>query len=505
MNIGHYFQYLEDTSTRRYLFWYTALTVLNVIIHESLFLLMYYSWYAPVLMIIAILFFFLEPMLSQYKEEILPDIRWHQMREINDICQRKSVESIMELPSDFIYHTVKGSIERAETTLLLIEEIIHLSLSFIILIGHVMLHRSYFIIIFAITVYLLRFNMRLIANKWHQKSVAFPLYYLYQYFLLHNRIPYLEKSIEKQTLENQQSDATYASCMYLNIAQVAFISFIFQSWIGNDVIYLSMYLKSSNYLFTMLKKAVNLSLLIERGGDNLVTLKNLPPKQNVDTFLLSDQWKFRIDTLDNIRLDSPLIARSGELIILRGDSGSGKSTLLSLIKGIRSSGEVTINGRKTSYRSLSDHIIYIKEELFQYIETDLVEFITDGEICDWDWLNQLLQICDLEERLSNVEKVVSTQLSHGEKARLILVKTLYQLKSRFRIALLDEMDNGIQIDLFLRILDFIRTSPVLQNKTIIAISHQPSVHEYEHLSRLWTIKQGNLFSVMNTKSRKAGQ
>lgn len=147
------------------------------------------------------------------------------------------------------------------------------------------------------------------------------------------------------------------------------------------------------------------------------------------------------------------IVKKGQKVILSSPSGSGKSTLCKLLYRYYDlkQGSITINDvdiKDFKLNSLRRNISYVSQEASLFSKT-ILENITNGQPVDINKLNKVLKICKLEKLIkkspnhlaTNLQET-SNNLSGGEVERIILARTLYNLKS---ILILDEALSQVDI------------------------------------------------------------
>ena len=172
---------------------------------------------------------------------------------------------------------------------------------------------------------------------------------------------------------------------------------------------------------------------------------------------------------------------------ISGESGCGKTTLLELISGqrqpisgqIRHYGQAIENQRKCGF-------VFADEN---HLSGSLSFFIAGSGQCDNDRLKQVLQICELEERLgffaleeSKVD-LASQGLSVGEIQRLCLAQALYH---SFECVIFDEAFSHISLEQSQRILHRLRALET----TLILATHRPEILSL--CDKVYTLSEGSL-------------
>lgn len=147
------------------------------------------------------------------------------------------------------------------------------------------------------------------------------------------------------------------------------------------------------------------------------------------------------------------IIKKGQKVILSGASGTGKSTLCKLLYRYYEPelGSIKINNidiKNLKLSSLRENISYISQDATLFNGTVLENIAGPGKP-DIDKLNQVIKICLLEKLIDKLPNHLETNLkdnsnniSGGETERIILARSLYNLKS---IMILDEALSQVDI------------------------------------------------------------
>ena len=147
------------------------------------------------------------------------------------------------------------------------------------------------------------------------------------------------------------------------------------------------------------------------------------------------------------------IIKKGQKVILSGASGTGKSTLCKLLYRYYEPelGSIKINNidiKNLKLSSLRENISYISQDATLFNGTVLENIAGPGKP-DIDKLNRVIKICLLEKLIDKLPNHLETNLkdnsnniSGGETERIILARSLYNLKS---IMILDEALSQVDI------------------------------------------------------------
>ena len=160
--------------------------------------------------------------------------------------------------------------------------------------------------------------------------------------------------------------------------------------------------------------------------------------------------------LNNINLE----IRKGEKVIITGVSGSGKSTLVKLIKGYYKS-HIRIGNK--SIDTKLNNVSYVSKNDFLFEDTLYGNLMSD----DNEKVNEMIELCQIKNDLNMFIEENGFNVSGGEKARIVLARTLLK---PFNILIIDEGLDEVDINTERKILKNIFDK--FMNKTIIVISHR---------------------------------
>ena len=182
---------------------------------------------------------------------------------------------------------------------------------------------------------------------------------------------------------------------------------------------------------------------------------------------------YNINT-NNILKNINITIKNKDKIFIFGNSGSGKTTLMRILKkeNTNYTGTIFIDNNNLKESDISELITYTGQNEFLFDDT-LLNNITLKEEIDKVYLDKIIKICRLDSIIKdkslglNSEIINSSNISGGEKNRIILARSLIHSK---QIIILDEVLKEVEKSLEVKILKDILKE--FRDKTIIYISHK---------------------------------
>ena len=204
--------------------------------------------------------------------------------------------------------------------------------------------------------------------------------------------------------------------------------------------------------------------------------------------------KSKTNVLENINLE----IKKGDKIAIVGESGSGKSSFIDIVSGLiePSSGEIKLNGKKINLNNKNwfDIISYVPQFTFLTDDTiirNIAFGIKDKDI-DTSKIKKILSVVELNDFVKDSNKGLETmigeqgtRISGGQKQRLGIARALY---TNFQILFLDESTSALDLETENKI--FENLSNYLKNKTLIMVSHRPSI--LSNFKKIFATNKGNL-------------
>lgn len=199
--------------------------------------------------------------------------------------------------------------------------------------------------------------------------------------------------------------------------------------------------------------------------------------------------------LDGVSLE----VKKGEFVSIIGTSGSGKSTLLNMLGGldVPTSGSVVIRGKEIEKMNDEQLTIFRRRNIgFIFQDYNLVPILNayqnivlpielDGNKVDKDYVDEIIHLLHLEEKLSNLPN----NLSGGQQQRVAIARAL---ASKPAIILADEPTGNLDRKNSREIIDMLKLSNRNLKQTILLITHDETVAL--EADRIITIEDGRIVS-----------
>ena len=202
-----------------------------------------------------------------------------------------------------------------------------------------------------------------------------------------------------------------------------------------------------------------------------------------------------VKALDNVSFE----VNAGEFVAIVGASGSGKSTLLHILGAVDkpTSGSVIVNGIDVFKQNDNDLAIFRRRKvglIYQFYnlipilnvsENMTLPVLLDGKKVDKEYLNELIDILGLKDRVSHLPN----ELSGGQQQRVSIGRALM---AKPDIILADEPTGNLDSKSSKEIIDLLKLSNTKYNQTIIMITHDINLAKYAN--RIITINDGKIVS-----------
>lgn len=207
-----------------------------------------------------------------------------------------------------------------------------------------------------------------------------------------------------------------------------------------------------------------------------------------------------VKALDNVSFE----VNEGEFVAIVGASGSGKSTLLHILGAVDrpTSGSVIVNGTDVFKQNDNDLAIFRRRKvglIYQFYnlipilnvsENMTLPVLLDGKKVDNEYLNELIDILGLKDRVSHLPN----ELSGGQQQRVSIGRALM---AKPDIILADEPTGNLDSKSSKEIIDLLKLSNTKYNQTIIMITHD--INLAKCANRVITINDGKIISDEENK------
>ena len=192
-----------------------------------------------------------------------------------------------------------------------------------------------------------------------------------------------------------------------------------------------------------------------------------------------------------------LSIEKGEFISIVGTSGSGKSTLLNMMGGLDNptSGKVIIKGKELSTMTDEQFTIFRRRNIgFIFQNYNLVPLLNvyeniilpiglDGETIDKDFINEIINMLSLEEKLYDMP----SNLSGGQQQRVAIARALV---TKPAIILADEPTGNLDSRTSSDVLSLLKVTSKKFNQTIVMITHNNEIAQLT--DRIIRIEDGKI-------------
>lgn len=192
-----------------------------------------------------------------------------------------------------------------------------------------------------------------------------------------------------------------------------------------------------------------------------------------------------------------LSIEKGEFVAIIGTSGSGKSTLLNMIGGldVPTSGKVIMNGKNLSALKEEELTIFRRRQIgFIFQNYNLVPVLNvyenivlpvelDGDKADQKFLNEVVQMLALEDKLHNMPN----NLSGGQQQRVAIARALI---TKPAIILADEPTGNLDSRTSNDVLGLLKVTSQKFHQTLVMITHNNEIAQLA--DRIIRIEDGRI-------------
>ncbi|MFD3158762.1 ABC transporter ATP-binding protein (plasmid) [Haloimpatiens sp. FM7330] len=187
----------------------------------------------------------------------------------------------------------------------------------------------------------------------------------------------------------------------------------------------------------------------------------------------------------------------GEFVAVVGTSGSGKSTLLNMVGGLDNptSGSVIVKGKELSKMNDEKLVIFRRRNIgFVFQNYNLVPMLNvyenivlpvelDGEIVDKDFMNEIVKMLALEDKLKNMPN----NLSGGQQQRVAIARALL---TKPAIVLADEPTGNLDSKTSADVMSLLKMTSKKFHQTIVMITHNNEIAQLA--DRIVRIEDGKI-------------
>ena len=204
-------------------------------------------------------------------------------------------------------------------------------------------------------------------------------------------------------------------------------------------------------------------------------------------------YRFFKTTQNNVLKHISLELNEGESLAIKGESGCGKSTLAQIACGLLSPtldelghrGEVYFNNQPLKLSSIHQRRLFYTQ--VQILFQDSIGSLNPRLSCLENLIEPLIYLrgTTYKENLKHIESLLETlglqreileknvaMISGGEAQRICLIRALLVEP---KLLILDESTSGLDYELCLEVIAFLKEWQKEQNRTILLITHDEAV------------------------------
>lgn len=205
-----------------------------------------------------------------------------------------------------------------------------------------------------------------------------------------------------------------------------------------------------------------------------------------------------VKALDGVNLD----IEEGDFVSIVGTSGSGKSTLLHILGGLDKPtyGKVYVRGKDILNMNSEELTIFRRRYIgFVFQNYNLIPMLNvqdnitlpielDGGKIDKDFLNKIVNILGLEEKLNDLPN----NLSGGQQQRVAIARAL---STKPAIILADEPTGNLDSKNSMEVIGLLKTTSKIFNQTIVMITHNDDIAQLA--DKIIRIEDGKVVGGIN--------
>lgn len=216
-----------------------------------------------------------------------------------------------------------------------------------------------------------------------------------------------------------------------------------------------------------------------------------------------DHYYGRGSLKKQILFDISLEVYAGEIVIMTGPSGSGKTTLLTLIGGLRSvqEGSLQFNGQEL-FGASREELVQVRRQIGYIFQAhNLLDFLTamqnvqmslelQNDISSWESYIQsetMLNAVKLGDRIN----YYPSDLSGGQKQRVAIARALV---SHPKLVLADEPTAALDSKSGRDVVNLMQQLAKEQNCTILIVTHDNRILDIA--DRIITMEDGHLMQQL---------
>jgi subfamily B ATP-binding cassette protein HlyB/CyaB len=227
------------------------------------------------------------------------------------------------------------------------------------------------------------------------------------------------------------------------------------------------------------------------------------------------QFSIRLEENENGPI--PVILSHDDVVLLDGTTGCGKSTFLKILRSIykvsvmellyRTTPDGELRQLNDGWANLMQQICFCQQSGVAFVKNSLANIVSGtfpGDKYNEEHVKRALELACVPEKIQNrTEDLTPTNVSGGEKQRISLARTVYQLLQEGpnkQIVILDEIDANLDETTSLNIFDTLLK--LCQGKLVLIVAHTVAIKKLSQITKALKFQQGAISTIIRPNAPK---